>query len=104
MPIDPTGEPGRPAAVGQAYRRVRKGFAWAELAHLGLLVWSVVVTQVSGYDAPLWSGEPRVAAIAGALYSLLAIILLGALWGIVRAAWAGVYWRREVARRALPGG
>lgn len=107
MPADPTGAPGRPAAVGPAYRRVRKGVACAELALLGLLVWSIVVAQVSGYDAPLWSGEPGVAAIAGALYALLAIILLGALWGMVRAAWAGVYWRRdaaqrEVNRRALP--
>ena len=102
MRTDPTGEPGHAAAVGQAYRRVRRGFAYAELALLGLLVWSVVVTQVGGYDALLWSGEPRVAAIAGAFYSLLAIIVLGALWGLVRAAWAGVYRRREVARRALP--
>ena len=91
-------EPTRAAALaetgGGAFQRVRKGFAYVELAHLALLGWSLVVTQVSGYDAPLWSGAPRVSAIDGALYALLAIVLLALLWGLVRAVWAGVSWRR----------
>ena len=91
-------EPGRLETGGALYRRVRKGFALVELAHLGLLAWSLVVTQVSGYDAPLWSGALGVAAIGAAFYSLAAMIVLLLLWGLVSAAWAGVDWRREALK------
>jgi hypothetical protein len=89
MSPSPTGSPGRLEAGGPFYRRVRKGFAYVELACLGLLGWSIVATQVSGYDAPLWSGAPKVTAIGAAFSSLLALILLVVLWGLLRAAWAG---------------
>ena len=91
-------EPGHLETGGALYRRVRKGFAVVELAHLGLLAWSLVITQVSGYDALLWSGAPGVAAIAGAFYALAAMIVLLLLWGLVSAAWAGVDRRREVLK------
>jgi hypothetical protein len=92
---EPSGSAEIIQAGQRAYLRVRKGFASVELAHLGVLGWSLVVTQVRGYDAPLWSGAPGVTAIGAALYALMAIILLALLWGLVRAVWAGVYWRRQ---------
>jgi hypothetical protein len=95
--------PGRLESGGQLYRRVRRGFALVELAHLGLLAWSIVVTQISGYDSPLWSGLPGVAAIGGAFYSLAAMVVLLLLWGLVSAAWAGVDWRREALRLKARG-
>jgi hypothetical protein len=98
---DPTTAPGRFAAGGSLYRRVRKGFALVELAFLGLLGWSIVATQVSGYQAPLWSGLPQATAIGAALSSLLALVLLLPLWGLVRAAWVGAD-RRHALRREPP--
>jgi len=98
MPPPATGPPGRYAAGGPLYQRVRRGIAVVELACLGLLGWSIVATQVSGYGAPLWSGLPQVTAVGGAFYALLAMILLLLLWGLVRAAWAGAD-RRRAARR-----
>ena len=103
MPPESPAEPGRLESGGLVYRRVRKGFALVELACLGLLGWSIVATQVSGYDAPLWSGAPDFAAIGGAFYSLAAMIVLLLLWGLVSAAWAGVDWRREVLRLRAGG-
>jgi hypothetical protein len=94
MTSDRLAEPGRLETGGAAYRRVRKGFALVELACLGLLVWSIVVTQVSGYQAPLWSGLPQVTAIGGALGSLFAIMLLGGLLGLVRKGWLAADQRR----------
>jgi len=99
----PTGSPGRFEAGGPLYRRVRKGFAYVELACLGLLGWSIVATQVSGYDAPLWSGISGVTAIGAAFSSLVALILLVVLWGLVRAAWAGADMRRAARRLGLGG-
>lgn len=96
MPPSATGSPRRFAAGGPLYQRVRTGFAWVELACLGLLGWSIAATQVSGYDAPLWSGLPGATAIGAALSSLLALVLLLLLWGLVRAAWAGADRRRAV--------
>jgi len=98
MPGSPTGSPDRLAAGGPLFQRVRKGFAWVELACLLLLGWSIVATQVSGYDALLWCGLPQVTAIGGAFYALLAMVLLLLLWGLVRAAWAGAD-RKRAARR-----
>jgi len=103
MTSDHLAGPGRLETGGAVYRRVRKGFAVVELAHLGLLGWSIVVTQVSGYDAPLWSGAPGLAAIGGAFYSLAAMVVLLLLWGLVSAAWAGVDWGREVLRLRARG-
>jgi hypothetical protein len=96
MPPDLPAEPGRFAAGGRLYRQVRLGFAWLELALLGLLIWSIVASQVSGYQAPLWSALPQVTAIGGAFASLFAIMLLGALLGILRKGWLAVDRRRAV--------
>jgi hypothetical protein len=90
MTREPTTAPGRLEADGRLYRQVRLGFAWLELALLGLFIWSIVATQVSGYQAPLWSGLPQATAIGTALSSLLALVLLLPLWGLVRAALARV--------------
>jgi hypothetical protein len=94
MPPDRSVGPGPFEAGGRLYRRVRLGFAWLELALLGLLIWSIVAAQVSGYQAPLWSAFPRVTAIGGALGSLFAIMLLGALLGLLRKGWLAIDQRR----------
>jgi hypothetical protein len=94
MPPDHPAEPGYFEAGGRLYRQVRLGFAWIELSLLGLLVWSIVATQVSGYQAPLWSGMPQLTAIGGAFASLLAIVLLGGLLGLVRKGWLAFDRRR----------
>jgi hypothetical protein len=94
MPPEHATEPGRNQAGGQRYRQVRLGFAWLELSLLGLLIWSVIAAQVSGYQAPLWSALPQVTAIGAAFGSLLAIMLLGALLGLVRKGWLAIDQRR----------
>jgi uncharacterized membrane-anchored protein len=105
MPPLATGSPGRFAAGGPLYHRVRQGLAVVELACLGLLGWSIVATQVSGYEAPLWGGLTQVTAIAGAFYALLAMVMLLLLWGLVRAAWVAADRRRAVRQeRTDPAG
>jgi hypothetical protein len=102
MPPDRPAEPGRFEAGGRLYRQVRLGFAWLELSLLGILIWSIVATQVSGYQAPLWSALPQLTAIGAAFASLFAIMLLGALLGLVRKGWLAVDQRRGV-KMSRPG-
>jgi hypothetical protein len=99
MPPDRPAEPGRFEAGGRLYRQVRLAFAWLELSLLALLVWSVVATQVSGYQAPLWSALPQLTAIGCAFVSLLAIMLLGGLLGLVRKGWLALDRRRAAGAR-----
>ncbi len=99
MRLDRTAAPGRFEAGGQLYRQVRLAFAWLELLLLGLLIWSIVATQVSGYQAPLWSALPQLTAIGGAFASLFAIMLLVALLGLMRKGWLAVDQRRAAGAR-----